>query len=207
MNLRRWMGLGVLFVSFPAAAQMVTAEGIVELDSADQCNQDASYRITNLCTGHWVYATNGLDDYVCENVVVEGWDVGVECVILNVQSATPAQPACRREVLSVRLHEQNFTWLDWWRVACADRYDVIRGNLDELVDAGGTVGLGTVVCFEDDTPYGSSFSNRDSERPEAGRGFFYLVRAYGPNIGQTTYGWSSSGSERVASAGDCSSSP
>jgi hypothetical protein len=204
--------LCAVVLPFPAAAQTMSAEGVLERsDAGDGCNQDLTHQITDNCTGFPVYLRSfgpDLDSFLCQHVRVIGWDVGVECTILQVESVEPVAPACPLQVLYLTVHESNLTWIDWWRTPCAETYDLIRGELPGPAEAGGTVDLGAVTCRENDFPATNTFSEeRDIDVPPLGRSFFYLARGYGGPIGDTSYGFSSSGAERIPSSGDCPEAP
>lgn len=204
------VGTLLLSVSARAIAQ-TSAEGLVEPSVAgDWCNQFLTHEITDPCTGDISYLRSSfldLDAHLCQHVLVDGPDVGVECTIIDVQSLTPTNLACPLEVRGLWVRNPRFTWIEWTPIPCAEAYDLIRGELPGLWENGSTVTLGPVSCRADDLLNTNTFGERDTDLPGTGRVFFYLARAYGPLIGQTTYGFSSSGSERAPSAGDCSSSP
>ena len=84
------------------------------------------------------------------------------------------------------------------------RYDVVRGDVADLQDGGGTVDLGAVLCVENDSPDTTTAGAEDAVTPAAGQAFFYLYRgSMGIAAGAGSYGTGSSGLERSASAGDC----
>ena len=86
------------------------------------------------------------------------------------------------------------------------RYDLVRGDVAQLQENGGVVDLGTVVCVEDDSPDVDNVGDEDAGQPLPGQTFFYLFRGtQGVADGPGSYGEGSSGLERTASAGDCSS--
>ncbi|MDH3285435.1 MAG: hypothetical protein OEQ13_11890, partial [Acidobacteriota bacterium] len=96
------------------------------------------------------------------------------------------------------------TAISWQLKSGALRYDVARGNVANLAPGVGTVDLGTVVCIENDSPNVDTVGSEDVVNPLAGEAFFYLWRGtQGKNIGPGSYGTSTAGDERTASAGDC----
>ncbi len=62
----------------------------------------------------------------------------------------------------------------WNDVLLADRYDVVKGDLQALRSTGGDYTSTLLVCLEDDSLDARS---GDSSDPSAGEGFYYLVRA------------------------------
>jgi Tol biopolymer transport system component len=85
------------------------------------------------------------------------------------------------------------------------RYDVIRGDVAELQDAGGgIIDLGTVLCVENDSGDTTTAHYEDQVTPIVGQAFFYAFRgSMGILAGPGSYGTGSNGSERVAGTGDC----
>lgn len=88
----------------------------------------------------------------------------------------------------------------WAPVPGATAYDVIRGNVSNLLIVGGTqVSLGSVTCIENESGDTSTApSHRDAAIPTLGQSYFYLFRVSGGN-----YGTSSSGLPRVPGSGTC----
>ena len=76
-------------------------------------------------------------------------------------------------------------------------YDVIQGSVAALALHDGWVELGTTRCVADDL---TGALAADSERPEAGAAWFYLVRPSGLS---GTYGQGSAGEEREEGGGGC----
>jgi|GEM_PF-962760 len=98
------------------------------------------------------------------------------------------------------------TLVSWDPEAGPMRYDVVRGNVQNLAPGGGsTVTLGPVTCLEDDSPDADTAGFEDVAQPAAGQAFFYIYRgSRGLNFGAGSYGQSSSGLERIPASGDCS---
>ncbi len=97
------------------------------------------------------------------------------------------------------------TVVSWDLESGPARYDVIRGDVDNLAPGGGaTVSLGAVVCLENDSADSSTAGSGDAVQPSAGHAFFYLYRgSAGLNYGAGSFGAASNGSERVAGSGVC----
>ena len=93
------------------------------------------------------------------------------------------------------------TVVSWAVVPDAESYDVIRGELNNVVETGVVINLGTVVCIEANSTDESTLGWEDRELPEPGRVFFYAVEYY-DGI-SSTYGTESAGKPRAPSAGDC----
>ncbi|PYQ10587.1 MAG: hypothetical protein DMH00_10660 [Acidobacteria bacterium] len=99
--------------------------------------------------------------------------------------------------LSVSLSSSAALW-SWNSVPGTDYYSVVRGKLADLVEEQSFIDLGTVDCLEAAT---QQTSRSDSDTPEAGEVFFYLV-AY--HHGQSsTYGAPSATKPRVPAGGNC----
>jgi hypothetical protein len=81
-------------------------------------------------------------------------------------------------------------------------YDVIRGNLRNIVQGTGTINLGAVVCLADNLPDPDTSAFADTAVPPVGQGFFYYVR---PVIGGVAgnYSVSSNGKPGVPASGGC----
>jgi len=94
------------------------------------------------------------------------------------------------------------TGVSWTTTAAGASFDVLRGNLEELVEIGGEVLLQNAVCIEDDsTDQTTAPGSLDTAVPSPGAAFFYLVRAATPGGGIGTFGASSAGFERRAEPG------
>ncbi len=80
-------------------------------------------------------------------------------------------------------------------------YDVIRGQLGQIVETQVVIDLGTVVCIENDSPDASTQGWEDAALPNPGEAFFYLVEYYDGTY--SSYGTESAGNPRAPGAGDC----
>ena len=93
------------------------------------------------------------------------------------------------------------TVVSWAAVPDAQSYDVIRGELTNVMVTGELIDLGTVVCIEEDSTDESTLGWEDGELPEPGRAFFYLVE-YFDGI-TSTYGTESAAYPRAPGSGGC----
>ncbi len=93
------------------------------------------------------------------------------------------------------------TVVSWAVVPDAKTYNVIRGELNNVVDTGVVINLGAVVCIEANSTDESTLGWEDGELPEPGRAFFYVVEYY-DGI-SSTYGTESAGKPRAPGSGDC----
>ncbi len=83
------------------------------------------------------------------------------------------------------------------------RYDIIRGSVANLHNAGSTVDMGAVTCLKDDSGDTSTAGYPDFITPSPGQALFYLFRGtQGVSAGPGSYGTGTAG-ERVAGSGDC----
>lgn len=83
------------------------------------------------------------------------------------------------------------------------RYDVIRGDLANLHNAGSTVDMGAVACIANDSGDTTTAGYPDALTPLPGQVFFYVFRGtMGLAAGPGSYGTGTAG-ERVAGSGDC----
>ncbi|HKQ63215.1 MAG TPA: hypothetical protein VJS92_18145 [Candidatus Polarisedimenticolaceae bacterium] len=84
------------------------------------------------------------------------------------------------------------------------RYDVIRGDVDNLQSGGaGSVDLGPVVCIENDSPDATTAGFEDVTQPTSGHAFFYLYRGtQGLLDGPGSWG-RGTGGERSPASGGC----
>ncbi len=91
--------------------------------------------------------------------------------------------------------------MSWAAVPGSSSYNVIRGQLANLADAGSFIGLGPVVCVEAHSLDTTTAGHEDATLPAAGQAFFYLVEY---NDGSaSSYGSESSGAPHVPASGAC----
>jgi len=93
------------------------------------------------------------------------------------------------------------TVVRWPAVSGAESYDVIRGELNNVVETSVVINLGTVVCIEANSTDEITLGWEDDELPGPGRAFFYVVEYY-DGI-SSTYGTESAGKPRAPGLGDC----
>jgi len=98
-------------------------------------------------------------------------------------------------------HRESGTVVSWDAVPDAKFYDVIRGDLSNVVDAGAVINLGTVVCIESASIDESTEGLEDTQVPNSGQTFFYLVEF--DNGVSSSYGTESADKPRAPGAGDC----
>jgi hypothetical protein len=111
--------------------------------------------------------------------------------------------ATQGQVDGVRLDGAAATRLEWEPVggAAGAVYDVARGDLASLAGGAEGVDLGPLVCVEDDSVDRSTAGDEDTETPEPGEGFFYLVRF---QLGFSTGEWGRGSEEGVRNgSGGC----
>jgi hypothetical protein len=89
----------------------------------------------------------------------------------------------------------------WSAVPGAQSYDVIRGALSSVAEVGQVIGLGTVICIEDDSLDEDTSGWEDADLPNPGEAFFYLVEYYDGT--SSSYGTVSAGMPRAPGPGDC----
>lgn len=94
--------------------------------------EPATHAIVDVCTGleHPVLSsTTDLDAYSCQNVEAEGAPTGGACLALDLATMAAAPPACPIEAgpLEFQYHYPSNILLVWPHLACATRYQVIRG--------------------------------------------------------------------------------
>ena len=82
----------------------------------------------------------------------------------------------------------------------AAAYDVIRGTIGQISQAGSTADLGTVTCVENDSP--DTLATETGVTPPFGTVYFYLMRSDDSKV-KGSYGKTSSGKVRVPASGDC----
>jgi hypothetical protein len=93
------------------------------------------------------------------------------------------------------------TLVSWAPVPGARWYDVIRGDLDTIVETGVVINLGTVVCIEANSTNESTHRQEDPDLPNPGQAFFYLVE-FDDGI-SSSYGTESANKPRAPGPGDC----
>ncbi len=93
------------------------------------------------------------------------------------------------------------TVVSWAVVPDAESYDVIRGELNNVVETNVVINLGNVVCIEANSVNTHTLGWEDGELPEPGQAFFYVVEFY-DGI-SSTYGTESAGKPRAPGPGDC----
>ena len=98
------------------------------------------------------------------------------------------------ESLDIALEKTGIgTRVAWAPVPDAMFYDVIRGDLNNIVDAGVVINLGAVVCV--------THRHEDSDLPSPGQTFFYLVE-FDDGI-SNSYGTDSAQKPRAPGPGAC----
>jgi len=93
------------------------------------------------------------------------------------------------------------TVVTWHEVAEGESYDVIRGDMSSIADAGPVIGLGPVVCIRNDAPNASTAGFEDAVVPAPGRAFFYLVEYFDGT--SSSYGTETAGKPRALGPGGC----
>jgi hypothetical protein len=116
-------------------------------------------------------------DELCEDCLSCPSDCPASVVVDNLLFTSPA----------------DFTWDP--SVCALATYDVIKGDVAALNDAGAVTDLGTVECVENNS---TDAASSDAAVPSAGEAWFYLVRPLGGH-----YGTSSDGDSRVPALNDC----
>jgi len=95
----------------------------------------------------------------------------------------------------------NGTLVSWDRVQGSQYYNVIRGQLDQLRDAGEVYDLGRVYCVKAQSPDESTVGSEDNLIPLPGTAIFYLVEY---NDGElSTYGTVTADKPRVPQVSPC----
>jgi hypothetical protein len=104
--------------------------------------------------------------------------------------------------LEVFLEENGGGTLAWWNEAPgAQSYDVIRGQLSNIVGTDTVISLGPVTCIEPNSTDESTAGWEDSALPNPGQAFFYLVE-YDDGT-SSSYGTESADMPRAPGPGDC----
>ena len=109
----------------------------------DPCTQ-FSYTVLNES------APIDLDAYRCAHVVINGPDVGLPgCPVIQPTTITSTAASCP---LQPTLMIDASLIVEWWRLACTESYDVIRGALSAVVPGTSQINLGTVQSLVEDVP-------------------------------------------------------
>jgi hypothetical protein len=95
------------------------------------------------------------------------------------------------------------TVVSWGAVPDALHYNVIRGGLADVVQAGSFINLGPVICIESASLDTSTAGSADPETPASGNVFFYLVE-YDDGTA-SSYGSESARAPEVPASGACGS--
>jgi len=176
-----------------------SARGVVEY-GVNPCVGDGEALVaTNPCTGQSSLLGSNvvdLEQHLCEMVLVEGYYLlpwpPFECNSVDVHTVAPEVPDCLVQVRELTAADDpGGLRLTWASLPCSDDYDVIRGDLDELTEAG----LGTLLCIENDTVLLEAMDTTGQD-PSPGYGYFYLVRARGA-VGSVHYGHTSEETPRL----------
>src|SRR5262249_16249581 len=112
----------------------------------------------------------------------------------NAQDCAPYDPTVATvpgEVRDVSLSKTAFTHLSWSEQSAGDRYDVARGAWSALNLTGNTM---NAACLGNDV----TSEEWDDARPNPSLddGYYYILRAQSV-CGTGSYGWGSSGAERL----------
>jgi hypothetical protein len=94
------------------------------------------------------------------------------------------------------------TALSWTRWSGSQHYNVIRGTLDDIRDAGPVYDFGTVTCIEGASPNENTDGDEDADIPALGEVFVYLVE-FDEGGARSAYGTVSAAKARFPRAGDC----
>jgi hypothetical protein len=126
----------------------------------------------------------------------DGTDDGREIAGCRDPLGSSATPAPRLEPRLWLLRAPGCTELRWSFAGTNRTYDVVRGELDRLVELAASIDLGPTTCLAADrvTPSWGC----DNQTPSAGSAFFYLVRIDGEPSG-----WGRSGSLLPRTGGAC----
>ncbi len=95
----------------------------------------------------------------------------------------------------------NGTYLIWDRVEGALYYNILRGNLSDLQETESTIDLGQVMCIELRSTDLSTQGWEDTDVPEVGEAFFYLVEY--DDGSRSSYGTESAPKPRVVTSQGC----
>jgi hypothetical protein len=93
------------------------------------------------------------------------------------------------------------TLVRWGEAVGAQYYDVIRGQLSNIVETDVVISLGPITCIEANSTDVNTAGLEDPDSPSAGQAFFFLVEY---DDGTTsTYGTESADKPRAPGLGDC----
>ena len=93
------------------------------------------------------------------------------------------------------------TVVAWSDVEGASHYNLIRGALEEMVETGNSLNLGTVVCLQAGSTVNDSTGFEDAATPLQGQVFFYLVEYF--DGWNNSYGSAAAPKPRLPGAGAC----
>ncbi|MFQ5700651.1 MAG: hypothetical protein ACE5HU_02275, partial [Acidobacteriota bacterium] len=102
--------------------------------------------------------------------------------------------------LSVR-ESTSGTVVEWTDAVGALYYNVVRGEVSQVVDTGPQIDLGSVHCIESRSLNLDTTGSEDSEMPPPGNAFFYLVEYSDGAL--SSYGSASVNKPRVVISGAC----
>jgi len=91
--------------------------------------------------------------------------------------------------------------VSWAVVPGTESYDVIRGELNNVVETGSAIDLGPVVRIEANSTDEDTLGWEDGALPQPGQAFFYVIENF--NGISSTYGTESAGKPRAPGPGDC----
>lgn len=63
--------------------------------------------------------------------------------------------------------------ISWDAISGAEVYDVVKGDLDTLLSSGGDFSASITACVENNS---ADTQSSDTDQPDPGQGFYYLVR-------------------------------
>jgi hypothetical protein len=133
---------------------------------------------------------DGIKDCVDPDDDGDGVPDGNDCAPRDAGSS--AGPLAEVTNLAWGLHPEVLRWTEQ---GAGVRYDVVTGTLAAMWADGGVIGAS---CLVDDWTSGVFDDTRPAPAP--GDGYYYLVRAQKTSCANGTYGYASSGPERVALA-------
>ena len=104
--------------------------------------------------------------------------------------------------VTIRPDVSGGTRVDWSDPFATSNYNVVRGNLGALRDAGNFIDLGAVTCIESGSGDLSTAGDEDMDTPAVGQAFFYLVE-FVEDGQRSSYGSVYLTKPRVVASGDC----